>query len=88
MGSQKSLFLFTALLVAFITGSMPSLAAPLRLATLAPKDTSFDKTLWKMGQTWRKETNGKASLIVYAGGSQGSESELIKKMRINRLHAA
>ena len=41
-----------------------------------------------MGQTWRKETIGKASLIVYAGGSQGSESELINKMRINRLHAA
>ena len=86
--SQKSLFFLIALLGAFILGSIPSLAAPLRLATLAPKDTSFDKTLRKMGQTWRKETNGKASLIVYAGGSQGSESELINKMRINRLHAA
>ncbi len=64
------------------------LSAPLRLATLAPKDTSFDKTLRRMGQTWKKETKGKASLIVYAGGSQGSESDLIQKMRINRLHAA
>lgn len=62
--------------------------APLRLATLAPKDTSFDKTLRKMGQSWKNDTGGKASLIVYAGGSQGSESELIEKMRINRLHAA
>ncbi len=62
--------------------------APLRLATLAPKDTSFDKTLRKMGQSWKKDTGGKASLIVYVGGSQGSESELIEKMRINRLHAA
>jgi|TARA_B110000467_G_scaffold165015_1_gene197671 TRAP-type C4-dicarboxylate transport system substrate-binding protein len=64
------------------------LSAPLRLATLAPKDTSFDKALRRMGQTWKKETNGKVELMVYAGGSQGSESELIKKMRINRLHAA
>lgn len=64
------------------------LSAPLRLATLAPKDTSFDKALRRMGQTWKKETNGKVDLMVYAGGSQGSESELIKKMRINRLHAA
>lgn len=68
--------------------SMIGASAPFRLATLAPKDTSFDKTLRKMGQVWKEETNGKASLIVYAGGSQGSESELIKKMRINRLHAA
>jgi len=68
--------------------SLAGIGAPLRLATLAPKDTSFDKTLRKMGQDWKAGTNGKASLIVYAGGSQGSESELIKKMRINRLHAA
>ena len=63
-------------------------SAPFRLATLAPKDTSFDKALRRMGQTWKKDTNGKANLMAYAGGSQGSESELIKKMRINRLHAA
>ena len=88
MRSKNSLFLLAALLGTLLVGSMTSLAAPLRLATLAPKDTSFDKTLRKMGQTWKKETNGKVSLIVYAGGSQGSESELIKKMRINRLHAA
>lgn len=78
--------LVAAILALF--SSLLGIGAPLRLATLAPKDTSFDKTLRKMGQDWKAGTNGKASLIVYAGGSQGSESELIKKMRINRLHAA
>ncbi len=68
--------------------AVAAMSAPLRLATLAPKDTSFDKALHKMGQTWKQETNGKASLIIYAGGSQGSETDLISKMRINRLHAA
>lgn len=79
--------LLVAVVLAFLATTF-GLAAPLRLATLAPKDTSFDKTLRQMGQEWKEATNGKASLIVYAGGSQGSESELIKKMRINRLHAA
>ena len=82
----KRSLLLVSLLAIFST--LSGLCAPLRLATLAPKDTSFDKTLRKMGQDWKAGTNGKASLIVYAGGSQGSESELIKKMRINRLHAA
>lgn len=76
-----------ALLLAGIFSAV-AVAVPLRLATLAPKDTSFDKSLRKMGQAWKRDTKGKASLIVYAGGSQGSESELINKMRINRLHAA
>lgn len=79
--------LLVAAILALVS-SLAGLGAPLRLATLAPKDTSFDKTLRKMGQVWKADTKGKASLIVYAGGSQGSESELIKKMRINRLHAA
>ena len=78
--------LMAALFAVLFTAA--AFAPPLRLATLAPKDTSFDKSLRKMGQAWKKDTKGKASLIVYAGGSQGSESELINKMRINRLHAA
>ncbi len=85
--NQLKRSLFVAVILA-IFASLAGVAAPLRLATLAPKDTSFDKTLRKMGQEWKDATRGKASLIVYAGGSQGSESELIKKMRINRLHAA
>jgi TRAP-type C4-dicarboxylate transport system substrate-binding protein len=82
----KRSLLVAAILAIF--SSFLGMGAPLRLATLAPKDTSFDKTLRKMGQEWKTSTKGKASLIVYAGGSQGSEGELIKKMRINRLHAA
>jgi len=88
MRSQKYFLILFILLGVLALSPSDSTAAPLRLATLAPKDTSFDKTLRKMGQVWKTETSGKASLIVYAGGSQGSESELIKKMRINRLHAA
>lgn len=81
----RSLLGLAAIAVFF---AVAGISAPLRLATLAPKDTSFDKALRKMGQTWNRDTKGKASLIVYAGGSQGSESDLISKMRINRLHAA
>jgi TRAP-type C4-dicarboxylate transport system substrate-binding protein len=83
--SFRRVFIAAALAVLL---SGVAFAPPLRLATLAPKDTSFDKSLRKMGQAWKQDTKGKASLIVYAGGSQGSESELINKMRINRLHAA
>ena len=60
----------------------------IRLATLAPKDSSFEKSLKRMGQSWKEATDGADKLLVYAGGSQGSESAMIKKIEINRIHAA
>ncbi|MEM9160897.1 MAG: TRAP transporter substrate-binding protein DctP [Verrucomicrobiota bacterium] len=65
-----------------------SLGGTVRLATLVPKDSSFDKSLKRMGQSWREATDGEDRLLVYASGQQGSESAMIKKMEINRLHAA
>lgn len=60
----------------------------LRLSTLAPKDSSFDKSLRKMGQEWKEATNGQVNLILFAGGVQGGESAMIDRMRVNQLQAA
>ncbi|MBK1879484.1 TRAP transporter substrate-binding protein DctP [Pelagicoccus mobilis] len=60
----------------------------LRLTTLAPKDSSFDKSLRKMGQEWKKETSGQVDLIIFAGGVQGGETAMIDRMRVNQTQAA
>lgn len=60
----------------------------LRLTTLAPKDSSFDKSLRKMGQEWKTETNGQVGLVLFAGGTQGGETAMIDRMRVNQMQAA
>lgn len=60
----------------------------IRLSTLAPKDSSFDKSLRKMGQEWKDETRGQVNLIVFSGGVQGGETAMIDRMRVNQLQAA
>lgn len=60
----------------------------IRLSTLAPKDSSFDKSLRKMGQEWKDETRGQVNLILFAGGVQGGETAMIDRMRVNQLQAA
>ncbi|MBC2607242.1 TRAP transporter substrate-binding protein DctP [Pelagicoccus albus] len=60
----------------------------LRLSTLVPKDSSFDKSLRKMGQEWKQETGGDVNLILFAGGVQGGETAMIDRMRVNQLQAA
>lgn len=60
----------------------------LRLTTLAPKDSSFDKSLRAMGQEWKKATDGQVDLIVFSGGVQGGETAMIDRMRVNQTQAA
>ncbi len=54
---------------------------PIKLATLAPAGTTWHKALLDMGNTWKNDTAGRVTLTVYAGGTQGDESTIIRKMR-------
>ena len=88
MSGLKRLFVAFSLVVA------PALilAAPgeIKLATLAPANTSWHKALLDMGNAWNKDTSGRVTLTVYAGGTQGDEATVIRKMRpgIDTLQAS
>jgi len=69
-----------------VTRAAPSLR--IKLATLAPKDTSYYRTLLEMGEKWRKSTDGQINLVVYPGGTQGSEADIVKRMNVGELQAA
>jgi len=58
-------------------------AAPItiKLATLAPPNTTWHKALLDMGDTWMKTTEGRVKMTVYAGGTQGSEDATLRMMR-------
>lgn len=60
----------------------PLAAAPLnvKLATLAPPNTSWHKALLDMGNSWNKDTEGRVTLTVIAGGHQ-DEATMLTKMR-------
>ena len=60
----------------------------IRMATLAPKGSSFHQTLQVMGQKWRDAPDGGANLTIYTDGTMGSEFDAIRRMRIGQLQAA
>src|SRR5208337_932924 len=60
----------------------------IRLATLLPQGTSQHHTLEAMGQQWKSGTGGALSLTIYAGGTMGSEKEMVSRMRLGQLQAA
>ncbi len=59
----------------------------IRIATIAPKGTTYDKVLRKLASEWNKMAKGSAKASVYAGGTQGGESAIVDSMRINHLQA-
>jgi TRAP-type C4-dicarboxylate transport system substrate-binding protein len=71
--------------------AVPLLAATeIKLGTLAPANTTWHKALLDMGNAWSKDTEGRVTLTVYAGGIQGDEATIVKKMRagIDTLQAS
>ncbi len=79
------------LVVALVFAVATLHAAPvsIKLATQAPVNSSFHKALMEMGASWETATQGRVKLIVYAGGTQGSEDATIRMMRpgVDQLQA-
>jgi TRAP-type C4-dicarboxylate transport system substrate-binding protein len=77
----------------FLPGSPVSNAAAdgpivIRYASLAPPNSAFGKVLKAWGRTFKKETEGRAELRFYTGGSQGDERDFIRKIRAGQIDAA
>jgi TRAP-type transport system periplasmic protein len=62
--------------------------APIKLATILPEGTVWDKNIRQMGEEWKTATGGRVTITVFAGGSQGDEPQVLRKMRLDALQAA
>ncbi|HWH72510.1 MAG TPA: TRAP transporter substrate-binding protein DctP [Candidatus Sulfotelmatobacter sp.] len=60
----------------------------LKLGTLAPAGTSYHKSLQMMGEKWRKASNGAVQLMIFPGGTQGSEADMVGLMQTGNIDAA
>jgi TRAP-type C4-dicarboxylate transport system substrate-binding protein len=60
----------------------------LKLGTLAPVGSAWHEALKEMAQRWEQVSAGRVKLRVYAGGAQGSEGDMVRKLAIGQLHAA
>src|SRR5688572_20046426 len=86
------MFRLTVLSIAFVSVIASGAAAQttnIKLATLAPINSSYHKPLLDMGAEWEAKTAGRVKLTVYAGGTQGSEEATVRMMRpgVDQLQA-
>jgi len=80
-----------ALLAALLVLAAPALAADevtIKLGTLAPQGSTWHLLLKELAERYQKESGGKVKLKIYAGGTQGGEGDMVRKMGVGQLQAA
>lgn len=70
-----------SLAVVALAASGAAAQTTIRVATQAPVNSTYDKTLKDLGAEWEAKTSGRVKMTVYAGGTQGSEEATLRMMR-------
>jgi TRAP-type C4-dicarboxylate transport system substrate-binding protein len=91
-GRGKYLVVIALILFLLLLGSLPSEAAELqheiKLATLAPENSTLMKIFREMDSAVRKETEGRVGFKLFAGFALGNERDIFRKLRFGLIQGA
>ena len=83
---------FTALCVLLLMGlTVPALQAQeytIKFATVAPEGTTWMNTMHEFDAAVRKESGGRLGFKIYAGGVQGEDKDVMRRIRLGQIHSA
>jgi TRAP-type C4-dicarboxylate transport system substrate-binding protein len=60
----------------------------IKLATVVPDGSIWDKSLKQMAADWKQATADRVAVTVFSGGTQGDEPTALRKIRLNALQGA
>lgn len=83
---MRWLFLLAWLLVPM--AAVPAEPVTIKLGTLAPAGSAWHEALKELAARWEEASGGQVKLRIYAGGAQGDEGDMVRKLRIGQLQAA
>lgn len=84
--SPASLYLLASILCTARLADAQSTV--IKLATVVPDGSVWDKSLKQMATDWQQATAGRVALTVFSGGTQGDEPTVVRKMRLGSLQGA
>lgn len=78
------------MLALLVLAQLPAYAAPtkIKVAAVTPEGSTWVKVLRTMASEIKEQTQGEVAMTIYAGGVSGDESDVLRKMQVNRIHAA
>ncbi len=85
---MKYLRIIFILLIFCLSLTIPVSALVIKLGSLAPEGSPWDKALKYIASEWKTISGGRISMKIYPGGIAGDEPDMVRKIRINQLQAA
>lgn len=82
---KKIYILFFILMFPFMSFSAQ---IEIKFATVAPEGSTWMNVMQELNDTITEKTDGSVKFKFYPGGVSGDESDVLRKMNINQLHAA
>lgn len=78
--------IFTAFII--LMGTQIAHAVELKISTLAPEGTTMYNGLHETARQIKERTGGRVTVKIYAGGIQGDEKDVVRKIRYGQLDGA
>jgi TRAP-type transport system periplasmic protein len=88
---MKRVAVMLALAVVTATPAIPHAdgpVVPIRLATLVPTGSLWDKGLRQMASEWSQATQARVTVTIFPGGAMGDEATIVRKLRFDNPQAA
>ncbi|RMH63711.1 MAG: ABC transporter substrate-binding protein [Calditrichaeota bacterium] len=83
---MKRLYLLLFLLI--ISGTLyAQKKVTIKFATLAPDGSTWMNVMKDFSKTLKEKSKGTIKFKIYAGGVQGDEKDVLRKIRINQIHS-
>jgi TRAP-type C4-dicarboxylate transport system substrate-binding protein len=79
---------FLATLLLFLNYSNVLATTTVKVAIVMPEGSAWTNSLRSMASEIEKQTAEEIKFKIYAGGVSGDEVDVIRKMQVNRIHAA
>ncbi len=70
---------------AFASAAGAAEGVVIKMATLLPQGSVWYTALQEMGERWQKDSGGRVTLRFYPGGVAGTDSDVVRKMRLKTL---
>ena len=85
---MKRIILIGTALFVLALSSVSFAQSAIKLATVVPEGSVWDKNLKQMAEEWKQATGGRVTVTIFGGASQGDEATVLRKMRLDALQAA
>ncbi len=83
---MKNRILLILIILIFLSG--PIFSITIKIGSIAPAKSPWDKALRELGREWKSISGGQVNVKIYPGGIAGSEEDMIRKMKVGILGGA